>query len=257
MKLSDYVDALAYETAFALAAFTNPRYPIGALGAVSVQACAKLRTLAIIALVTEADHRAYTHNLVRSGRCRLSYLQRLRDSGHEDRLYSGAARVQPFLDAVAAADFELARQIAALSRSECLPACEYEDDFCHAQVAHAIVAPVSDVKRIDALFARWETALQGQPDPRFAVMRALAQRDAPAFDPAFEALVQHRADTIEQDRARGAIEEHDTVAARQLDVDGLALLRMALQLGLQTQQEYAGCPSIALQVTREPLAAEW
>jgi hypothetical protein len=43
MKLTDYVDALAYETAFAIAAFTRSDYPIDALGAVCVQACAKLR----------------------------------------------------------------------------------------------------------------------------------------------------------------------------------------------------------------------
>jgi hypothetical protein len=49
VKLADYVDALSYEAAFALAALTNPKAAIGALGAASVQACAKLRTLAIIA----------------------------------------------------------------------------------------------------------------------------------------------------------------------------------------------------------------
>ena len=53
------------------------------------------------------------------------------------------------------------------------------------------------------------------------------------------------------DRAR--IEEFDVIAARQLFVDGLALLRMATQLGLSTQDEYRGCPSLARQVTREPL----
>lgn len=257
MRLADYVDALAYEAAFALAAFTNRQVAIGALGAASVQACAKLRTLAIIALVTEADHRTYTHNLVRSGRCRLAYLQRLRASGQTDELYSGSARLQPFLDAVAAADFELARQIAALSPAEWKPSSEYEDDFCHAMVAHGIVANLTDVNRVEALFSRWEHVLQGQPDPRMAVMKALAHRDSAGFDAAFEALVLHRADTIAQDRARSVIEEHDVVAARQLDVDGLALLRMATQLGLKTQDEYLGCPSLARQVTREPLPPEW
>lgn len=256
MKLAPYAEAVAYDAAFWLSAFTNPSYPVDQLGEVCVATCDKLRTLAIIALVSKGDHRAFTHNLVRSGRCRLSYLQRVQQGGRPDH-HDASARVAPFFDAVAAADFALARQIASLSPREWRQGHEYEDDFCHAQIAHAVLAPVADVGRTEALFARWEQVLDGQPDARLPVLRALALRDKAGFDPAFEGLVQQREDALAAERARARIEEFDVIAARQLFVDGLALLRMATQLGLHTQAEYRGCPSLARQVTRETLAPEW
>ncbi len=256
MNLAPYAEAVAYDAAFWLSAFTNPAFPVTQLGEVSIGASDKLRTLAIIALVSKGDHRAFTHNLVRSGRCRLSYLQRVQASGQADH-HDASARIAPFFDAVAAADFALARQIAALSPREWRQGHEYEDDFCHAQIAHAVLAPVADLARTEALFARWEQVLDGQPDARLPVLRSLAGRDKDGFDPAFEALVQQRDDALAAERARARIEEFDVIAARQLFVDGLALLRMATQLGLKTQAEYRGCPSLARQVTREPLAPEW
>jgi hypothetical protein len=256
MKLAPYAEAVAYDAAFWLSAFTNPGYPLAQLGEVCVQSCDKLRTLAIIALVTKGDHRAFTHNLVRSGRCRLAYLQRVRAVGQPEH-HDASARIAPFFDAVAAADFGLARQIAAHSPVEWRQGHEYEDDYCHAQIAHAVLAPVADVARTEALFERWARVLDDAPDARLPVLRALAQRDKAGFDPAFEALLQHRDDTLAAERARARIEEFDVVAARQLFVDGLALLRMATQLGLTTQADYRGCPSLARAVTREPLPAEW
>jgi hypothetical protein len=256
MNLSDYSEAVAYDASFWLSAFTNPSYPVDQLGQVCVSTCDKLRTLAIIALVAKGDHRAFTHNLVRSGRCRLRYLQRVQAGAQPDH-HDASARIAPFFDAVAAADFALARQIAALSPVQWRQGHEYEDDFCHAQIAHAVLAPVADVARIDSLFARWEKVLDGQADARVPVLRALAHGDKDGFDPAFEALVQERDDAIAAERDRARIEEFDVIAARQLFVDGLALLRMATQLGLSTQDEYRGCPSLARQVTREPLPPEW
>lgn len=256
MSLGDYSEVVAYDAAFWLAAFTNPSYPVDQLGEVCVSTCEKLRTLAILALMTKGNHRGFTHNLVRSGRCRLSYLQRVQASGRSDH-HDASARIAPFLDAVAAADFALARQIAALSPRQWRQGHEYEDDYCFAQLAHAVLSPVVDMAYTDALLQRWERVLDGRPDARLPVLRALTRRDTEAFDPAFETLVQARADAIAAERARARIEEYDVIAARQLDVDGLALLRMATQLGLKTQDDYLGCPSLARQVTREPLTPEW
>ena len=198
----------------------------------------------------------FTHNLVRSGRARLSYLQRVQATGAPDH-HDASARIGPFFDAVAAADFGLARQIAAASPRDWRQGHEYEDDWCHAQIAHAVLAPVSDVGRIQSLFQRWEQVLDGRPDARLPVLRALAQRDGDGFDAAFEGLLQQRETQIAADRARARIEEPDMMAARQLYIDGLGLLRMATQLGLKTQAEYRGCPSLARQVTRDPLPPEW
>jgi hypothetical protein len=256
MKLSEQTEIVAYDIAFWLSAFTNPAYPLDQLGRVCIDVCAKLRALAIIALTSKADHETFTHNLVRSGRARLAYLQRVRAGGGTDH-HDASARIAPFFDAVAAADFSLARQIAAQSPRDWRQGHEYEDDWCHAQLAHAVLEPVADVSRSQQLLARWEQLLEGQPDARLPVLRALVLRDVDGFDAAFEALVAERAARLERERRRPRIEEPVMLAARALDVDGLALLRMATQLGLKTQTEYRGCPSLARQVTRSVLAPEW
>lgn len=255
MKLGEYLEIAAYDIAFWLTAFANPDYPVEQLGGICEDVCAKLRTAAVIALVAKGDHRLFTHNLVRSGRCRLRYLQRVRQAGQPD-YHDASSRTAGYFDAVAAADFGLAREIVALTPREWRVEAEYEDDWCHAQVAHAVIAPVADATRVTELLQRWEQVLDGQPDARLPVLRALALRDAGGFEAAFEGLLDEREQRIAAERARARIEEFDVIAERQLDVDALALLRMATQLGFPTQQEYRGCPSIARAVTREPLPPE-
>lgn len=256
MTLSEDAEVLAYEIGFWLTAFTNPAYPVDELGRVCLDVGAKLRTLAIVALVSKADHDTFSHNLVRSGRARVSYLQRVQGSGQPDH-HDASGRIDAFHDAVAAADFALARQIVALSPRQWREGHEYEDDWCHAQVAHAILAPVADVARMRMLFERWEQVLDGQTDARLPALRALVLRDAAAFDVAFEGLLDQHGQAIEAERARARIEEPGMIAARQIFIEGLALLRMASQLGLQTQTEYRWCPSLARQVCRVLLPSEW
>lgn len=256
MRLGDQFEAMAYDIAFWLSAFTNPDYPLEDLGEVCVNVCAKLRAAAIVSLLARSDAVAYAHNLVRSGRCRASYLQRIRASGRAQ--YHGASgRVSPFYDAVAAGDFSLARQIAALSPREWQQGQEYEDDWCQAQIAHSILQPLVDSTHVQGLLLRWERVLDGEDEPRLPVLRALAQRDAGAFDGAFEGLLTHREEAIAAERARARIEEPVMLASREVFVDGLAFLRMATQLGLPTQHEYRGCPSMARQTLQTALPPEW
>jgi hypothetical protein len=256
MKLADYLEIVAYDIGFWLTAFQNPDYPLPDLGEASVDVAAKLRTAAIIALLAQGNLDAFTHNLIRSGRCRASYLQRLKDAGLSDH-HQASGRVDSLLDAVAAADFALARRIVALSPRDWQQGHEYEDDWCHAQILHGILAPLLDVNRLQALFDRWEQVLNGQSDARLPLLRALTERDSVGFDDAFESLLDQRTSQIAAELARARIEEPGVIANRQIYVEGLAMLRMAVQLGLPTQREYRYCPSIARQMSAAPLAAEW
>src|SRR6185437_3399369 len=111
------------------------------LGDVCLDVTGKLRTAAIIALLTKADSDAFFHNLMRSARCRLQYLQRLRDARRTGEHHQASGRVDAFLDAVAAQDFGTARQISALSPVDWQRGHEYEDDYCYAQIVHGLIAP--------------------------------------------------------------------------------------------------------------------
>lgn len=245
MMLADYLQAIAYDIAFWMTAFQNPDFPIGQLGDVCVDITGKLRAAGIIALLTKADSDTFLHNLMRSARCRLQYLERLSEAHREGEHHQGSGRVDPLLDAIAAQDFATARQIAASSPRDWQRGHEYEDDYCYAQIVHGLIAPPGSGADPSPLFQRFESVLDGAPDARLDVTRALARRDQPAFETAFEALIARRTEQIEADMARKRIEDPPVIAERQVYVEGLAMLRIAERLGLNTQTEYLYCPSMA------------
>jgi hypothetical protein len=252
VKLADYVTPVSYDIAFWMTAFENPDYPLDQLGNVSIDVQAKLRAAAIMVLLTKGDSDAFFHNLMRSARCRMAYLQRLQDAAVSNAHHQASGRVDGILDAVAASDFPTARAIVALSPTAWRQGAEYEDDFCYAQVLHGLLAPQVDRNRLDGLFARAETVIAGQADARLSVAKAIYDRSQPAFDESFEALLAGRTAQIEADKLRNKIEEPIMMANRQVYVEALALLNIAVRLGLVAQQEYLYCPSIARLPMQKP-----
>jgi len=256
VRLSEYQEILAYDIAFWSSAFQTSDYPPEQLGEVAVQVSAKLRAAAIVALLINGDSDTYFHNLIRSARCRIAYLQRLRDAGLGGDHHQASGRVGPFLDAVAAADFDSARQIMALSPREWLSGHEYEDDFYYAQIVYRLITIPTDITRLDNLFERFERVLDGQADARLDVCRAITRRDQVAFEQAFEAFLAERTRQIAAEKARNKIEEPAMMAERQVFVDGLALLQIATRLRFATQPEYLYCPSSARVPMQRPFPGE-
>lgn len=256
MKLADYLEPLAYDIAFWTLGLMSPEARPEQLGELSVELGHKLRAAAIIALLTRADVDTYCHNLIRAARAREIYLQRMHAAQRLDDHHFCAGRIDGFLAACAAEDFARARSIATLSPGAWRSGHEYEDDFCYAQTLFNLTSPTRDDIAIAALCARWETALDGAPGARLAIVRACLQRDPLAFDEAFNALLDERATQIAKDIARGQLEEPPVVAARQVYVEGLALLRIAGRLGFPLQPDYRYCPSLALQSMQKPFPGE-
>jgi hypothetical protein len=256
MKLTDYLDLLAHDIAFWMAGALDPDYDLSQLGNLGVELSANLSAAAIIVLLTKGDVDAYCHNLIRSGRCRESYLRRLQAAGITDDHHQGSGRIAPFLDSIAADDFALARSIVDLSRKTWHQGHEYEDDFCYAQILFALIGRTRDPVALEALFKRYETVLDGEAEPRLDVVRALAAMDHAGFETALEALLARHADRIEKDKARHKIEDAVVIAERQVCIEGVALLRIAERLGFTLQSEYRFCPSLARQRMRKPFPGE-
>ena len=246
MSLDDDSEALAYELAFASEGLEQPECPIEQFSELCIEAAGKFRALAIILLLSRGETDLFYHNLIRSGRIRLHYLQRMYDAGRLDDHHFAAGRFESLLDAVAAGERDLARDIAALSLKELRRGHEYEDDFCFAQIIGNLVTAGPEAHRASDLFVdRFAEFAAGEPAPRLDVCRALLARDQKELDPAFSDLLVARQDQIRDDRQRGQLEDVVVLANRHVFIEGLALLRIAEDIGLETSREYEFCPSLA------------
>ena len=122
----------------------DPALPVSEMGELSIAIGQKLRSLAIMCLVTKGDPLLFGQNLTRSGRVRLAYLQRLRREGAEHEHDGASARIDGLMDALAASDLALASEIVTASPTTWLRDDEYEDDFCHAQLIQRLVSQEHD-----------------------------------------------------------------------------------------------------------------
>src|ERR1019366_6668622 len=99
MVIEQYGEGLAVATAFWLQGLENAQYPFVRLGTLALELSTRFRTLAILVLLVKGSADAFFHHLIRSGRCRLTYLERLRSRGIGDDHHQASGRYQPLLDA--------------------------------------------------------------------------------------------------------------------------------------------------------------
>lgn len=236
-----------------LAETASPQIPSQHLGGLSHKLSQQYRALGISLLLREANVDAFFHWLIQSALARRYFLERCQAEGNLASPYRRASLVGPFLDAVTAAQWKLARTISALSAGAHLPGEEYEDDFAYARFLHLLIdfnAP--DRTGLTGALDQFERALEGGLDVRLDVCRALLDGDPDAFDTAFDGLlIEHELRMKKQQKsilARDATFEPN----RQVLVEGLALLQIATRLGLRTQPEYRFCPGLVRRVAYAP-----
>ena len=85
---------------------------------------------------------------------------------------------------------------------------------------------------------------------RPALGKALEQRDAAAFEEAFQRFLEEREAANEEDAAR-AEEEVAVAAGTQVFIEGLLSSKLARHLQIPIADEYPMCPTLAL-VPRRP-----
>ncbi|MET0391341.1 MAG: Imm49 family immunity protein [Polyangiales bacterium] len=246
-------NTMAMDVAFWSLGLTNPDYPLDQLGALSLDISGKFRALAIMQLLTESSTDLFLHNLMRSGRARLSYLDRLAKAGVSDDHHQVNGRYQPLLDAIAAASWDDARRITQNVPAQFRPRHEYEDDYCYAKLLAGLIAvPAASEIELSLLLDRFDAWLDGQLDARWFVCRALTQRDQAEFDAAFEDVLLAHELAIDAARARSEHEDDRVLAERMVSIEGLALLRIATLRGLSTAPDYRYCPALARVPMRHP-----
>ena len=212
-------------------------YPIARLGDELENFSNYFQALAIAHLLKGADPEQFKLYLTRSGYARRYFLRRSAREGNTEDARLGLGRTEAFLDALAAGQMALAREIASLSGEVWRPDWEYEDDFCYFRFLHRIAGGLDPEEgpRLREIVAQFARALEGGTSQRLDVCRAILDRDDGAFRTALVALMeQRREETLEQ---RERMQEPDPAScvcwARSfVCIEGLALMRLAEVAGL-------------------------
>jgi len=254
MILDDYIELAAYETAFWMAGVYDDEFPIAELGDLALEVCAKLRSVAAMVLLTRGSVDGFFHNLIRSGRVWERYLQRCaRENAIED-YHRCSGRTPPLFDAMASGDHDVVRRIAELSPTYWRVENEYEDDFCYGRGLQCLW--IGEEGASLELIVQFKKYVNGQGSARLSLLEAIAAKSRDDFDSAFEELLRERQLEIAANMARGELEEPHVIAARNVFLEGLAILKLAERREIPTAEEYLYCPSIARQPMRSPFPGE-
>jgi hypothetical protein len=252
MSLADDLDPLTYDIGYWIQGVWDPEYPLEDLGDVCLEVAQKLRAVGIISLLTEANIDNFQHNLIRSAACWETFLSRCRREEGMNQHDVCAGRIDGFLAALAGHDQPRAINLANLAPSEYRPGHEYEADYAYARALHQLVVVGSGESLVPDLLARCTATGDDMSMARAKVVQALLARDQNAFDESFDGLLGKRQDAIQAEKARGQLAGSIVNAERAIFVEGLALLTIAKQRGLDLRPDYPMCPSIARQPTGKP-----
>jgi len=245
-------EPLAWDIAFWAMAFDEPDYDLHALGDLALELGRKLRAIGTYGLLATGDPTHLFDNLVRSGEYRVRYLERAGSAVGVDLHHAVLGRLDPILDLVAADRDDLVRRLVALSPPDHDPQREYLDDFCYARALASLFLDrespnsqsASTNSAHDEALDRYDSWLDGDPDVRLDVCRALASADVQSFVDAFETLLGQHVDVMEMRRETELVDAL-IPAGRSLFVEGLALLNIARHRGLVVRDTFALCPDIA------------
>jgi hypothetical protein len=253
MSLSETREELLESLQASLSVLMND-VPIARVSIDLEESAAWFQALGICNLLLYADADRFYENLVRSGHTRRYFLRKSREEGNTDDYQLAISRWDSFLDTVAAGDFELARDIIALSVGTWVPTGEYEDDFLYRYFLHQFVAPPDPQReaRLQDALARWRAWLAGAPATRWNCCAALLARDAAAFASAFDELIAERQLQVSKERKMAIAADIGFEPRAQVFVEGLALLRIAQAIGLPLRPDYPLCPAIARAAPTQP-----
>ncbi|HOX46180.1 MAG TPA: hypothetical protein PK668_21430 [Myxococcota bacterium] len=205
------------------------------------------RALGICRLSADADADGFFHYLIQSALTRRFYLQAAQAAGGGDPRHRRASLLEPVLDALAARQWSLARELFELASAEWTQGEEYEDDFCYAAfVRRSLLEPRDDLV---TLLARWERVLEGAPDPRLEVARSFVGRAPEAVAAALRSLLVTEGEKARAmaDPEAGSVlaEELPFLPNRWVSVEALALLALAERRRIDVQGSFPACPPLA------------
>lgn len=234
---------------------------VASMGKLYNEICKYYRALGICGLLLNADTDVFAHGLIHSALTRKYYLDRCIEENYLLDPSRRTSFVDPFFDALSANQFKLSRQIASVSPNQLFNEYEYEDDFLYALFMHKIVGfEEGNKEELRKILHQYEEVIEDGSSIRIELCKALFANDQNAFERTFADLLnehQTKTDAIADPQLDSILAQDYTFEPnRWIFVEGLAILRIAEKLNLQTEKEYKFCPSIARVTDFEPFVPE-
>lgn len=156
-----------------------------------------------------------------------------------------ASHLAPLYGAMAAGDWSLARGIAASAATRWQPGEEYEDDFDWAALLHHCVTGEGQERLAPHVSQLRRTGPEAYGD-RLEVLQAIWSRDRDAFVSAFNAALAAHGEEMEEAVQSFGTNKVELAPYRFIWLEGLALLRLSEQAGIDTSDErFLYCPPLA------------
>jgi hypothetical protein len=242
--LAEYGSAIAMDTSFWFQAVDDETYPLRQLGDLTLTLEKSLRALANISLLVHHDVGRFKDNLRQAASVRLKYLARVHEKERYDEHHFATGRYAHIVDAIAGGHMGLAQNIYQQSPKELSRGKEYPDDFCFGALLGEWVQPHVNYQRLDALIADFGAYLSGDDDPRFVIMEAFQKRDNDQFEEGMsDLMVLHEQSNVDA-REKGIHLDAAEIALQRVSIDGICLLNIARNMGLEIQTTYKYCPSV-------------
>ncbi|MCY1041534.1 Imm49 family immunity protein [Corallococcus sp. bb12-1] len=191
-------------------------------------------------LLLLCDTRRWQSHLCRSGRAFLA-LSNQADGGWPVAL----SRSAPFFDALAALDWDCARELSLRAPRERRVELEYEEDFLYVRFLMDFCVLNRSEEDARACLARFESVLQGSEEPRLQVCQALLSRDEASFQAALEDFLKAEARRYVLLRERGRLTQEAWATDAKICVEGLALVLLAERAGMKSPSAFPAIPSVA------------
>lgn len=215
--------------------------------------CGWYRQIGITKLFLSGMSDEFFVDLFKSGRAYLHYLE---THGDEDKVTSWSA---PLLDAIACNDLSGAGEIARKSRLSWNSSEEYEDEFLYMFFLIKRFFLGGSEEDLTSILLQYEASLAGAADARYEICKAFAEADEFALDAALTDLLDQQEADYREEVIAETIYPDDAVTTARLSVEGLALARLAENVGIAMQDNYLLMPSAARQIGRahHPAVDSW
>ena len=165
----------------------------------------------------------------------------LRKSVNLDEYYLCRSRGTPLLCALAIGDYSLATAIAENS----LPfhsQMEYEDDYQSYSLLPLLYSCIENSEAIAKGLEIFENTLEGDPSARLDSVKAIYEKDEKLFNESMLLLIEQWRESVKKKRRSDKIEPMYDKTSANIFVEGIALVRLARQNGLDSDLSYSFIP---------------